>query len=265
MYEFQYARPGNITDAAKLLAEDEANQPLAGGQTLIPTLKQRLNAPGTLIDLSGVNELTSITRESNAIIIGAMATHAAVAANSTVHDAIPALAKLADGIGDPQVRNVGTIGGSLANNDPAADYPSAALALNATIRTSKREIHADDYFQGFFMTALEPGELIASISFPIPETAAYGRFEQRASRYPMVGVFVARSAAGIRAAVTGAGQEGVFRCAELEAALSSDFSAKSAKATKVPADNLMSDLHASPEYRAALIPIMASRAIEGSV
>jgi carbon-monoxide dehydrogenase medium subunit len=265
MYEFQYTKPSTVADASAVLSADEANQPLAGGQTLIPTLKQRLNAPGTLVDLAGIGDLTGIAREGDTIVIGAMTTHATVAANSTIRDAIPALAKLAGGIGDPQVRNIGTIGGSLANNDPAADYPSAALALNATIRTSNREIAADDYFQGFFTTALEPGELIVSVAFPIPKQAAYGRFEQRASRYPMVGVFVTKTAAGVRAAVTGAGQDGVFRCAELEAALTQDFSAKAVEAVKVPADNLMSDLHASAEYRAALIPIMASRAIAGTV
>lgn len=265
MYEFQYAKPATVTAASELLGADDDNQPLAGGQTLIPTLKQRLNAPGTLIDLSGISELTGVRREDSAIIIGAMTTHTSVATDQNVRDAIPALAKLAGGIGDPQVRNIGTIGGSLANNDPAADYPSAALALDAIIQTNKREIAAQDYFRGFFATALEPGELILSVAFPIPDKAAYGRFEQRASRYPMVGVFVAKSARGIRVAVTGAGQDGVFRCTELEAALSRDFSAKTAKAVEVPSDNLMSDLHASAGYRAALIPIMASRAIESSV
>jgi carbon-monoxide dehydrogenase medium subunit len=264
MYAFQYAKPATVAEAGSLLAVDEGNQPLAGGQTLIPTLKQRLNAPATLVDLSGIKELSGITRQGDAIIIGAMTTHATVATDPIVVDAIPALARLAGGIGDPQVRNVGTIGGSLANNDPAADYPSAALALAATIKTNKREIAADDYFQGFFATALEPGELVVSVSFPIPEFAAYGRFEQRASRYPMVGVFVAKSTAGVRAAVTGAGQEGVFRCAELEAALTRDFTADAAQSVAVPAENLMGDLHASAEYRAALIPIMASRAIAGN-
>lgn len=265
MYKFQFTRPTSLAEASAIVAADEANQPLAGGQTLIPTLKQRLNAPGTLVDLAGIDALTGITRDGDAIVIGAMTSHATVAADAGVREAIPALAKLAGGIGDPQVRNIGTIGGSLANNDPAADYPSAALALGATIRTTTREIAADDYFQGFFATALEPGELIVSVSFPIPEVAAYGRFEQRASRYPMVGVFVVKATSGVRAAVTGAGQDGVFRCAELEAALGGDFSAKAAAGITVPADGLMSDLHASADYRAALIPIMASRAIEGTV
>ncbi len=265
MYEFQYARPATIAEASAILSADDANQPLAGGQTLIPTLKQRLNAPGTLVDLTGIGDLTGIVRDGNALVIGAMMTHAAVAADPVVRDSLPALAKLAGGIGDPQVRNIGTIGGSLANNDPAADYPSAALALGATIRTTNREIAADDYFQGFFATALEPGELIVTVSFPVPDFAAYGRFEQRASRYPMVGVFIAKTASGVRAAVTGAGQDGVFRCAELEAPLTDDFSAKAAADVKVPASDLLSDLHASAEYRAALIPIMASRAIEGTV
>ena len=265
MYEFQYARPTSLDEAAQLLAADEANQPLAGGQTLIPTLKQRLNAPGTLVDLAGIGDLTGINRDGDAIVIGAMTAHATVAADPAVREAIPALAKLAGGIGDPQVRNIGTIGGSLANNDPAADYPAAVLALGATIRTTAREIAADDYFQGFFATALEPGELIVSVSFPVPDFAAYGRFEQRASRYPMVGVFVARNGSGVRATVTGAGQDGVFRCSELEAALSAEFSAQAAAGVSVPADDLMSDLHAGADYRAALIPIMASRAIEGTV
>jgi carbon-monoxide dehydrogenase medium subunit len=262
MYEFRYAKPSTVADAANLLVADDTNQPLAGGQTLIPTLKQRLNAPGILVDLSDIDELTGITRSGNAIIIGAMTTHATVAADDIVAEAIPALAKLAGGIGDPQVRNNGTIGGSLANNDPAADYPCAALALVATIKTNRREIIADDFFQGFFTTALEPAELIVSVSFPVPEQAAYGRFEQRASRYPMVGVFVAKTGSGVRAAVTGAGQNGVFRCQELEASISQEFSAKAASAVKVPTDDLMSDLHASAEYRASLISIMAARAIE---
>jgi aerobic carbon-monoxide dehydrogenase medium subunit len=262
MYEFQYAKPSTVADAASLLAADDTNQPLAGGQTLIPTLKQRLNAPGTLVDLSGIDELTGVTRDANAIVIGAMTTHASVAADGNVREAIPALARLASGIGDPQVRNSGTIGGSLANNDPAADYPCAALALGATVRTNKREIGADGFFQGFFTTALEPGELIVSVSFPVPVQAAYGRFEQRASRYPMVGVFVAQTESGARAAVTGAGQNGVFRCQELEASISREFSAAAASSVKVPSDDLTSDLHASAEYRASLISIMAARAIE---
>lgn len=262
MYTFQYAKPQTTADALEVLAADETNQPLAGGQTLIPTIKQRLNAPGTLVDLSGIAGLSGITQGDGGIVIGAMTTHAAVAADPTIAKAIPALAKLAGGIGDPQVRNVGTIGGSLANNDPAADYPSAVLALDATIKTTNRDIPAGEYFQGFFTTALAPGELIVSVTFPIPEHAAYGRFEQRASRYPMVGVFVAKTASGVRAAVTGAGQEGVFRCAEMEAALTQDFSAKAAAAVTVPHHGLMSDLHASAEYRAALIPIMAARALD---
>jgi len=262
MYEFQYNKPSTLDDAVSLLAADDANQPLAGGQTLIPTLKQRLNAPGTVVDLSGIAELTGIARDGSTITIGAMTTHATVAADETVIKAIPALARLAGGIGDPQVRNSGTIGGSLANNDPAADYPSAALALSATIKTNQRDIATDDFFQGFFATALQPAELIVSISFPIPVQAAYGRFEQRASRYPLVGVFVAKTDAGVRAAVTGAGQNGVFRCQDLEDALSREFAASAAAATKVPADDLMSDLHASAEYRASLISIMAARAIE---
>lgn len=263
MYDFKFAKPTSISDATSLLAADETNQPLAGGQTLIPTIKQRLNAPGTLVDLSGIAELTGIRREGNTIVIGAATTHASVAASDVVREAIPALAKLAGGIGDPQVRNIGTIGGSIANNDPAADYPSAVLSLGATVRTTSRKMHADDYFQGFFTTALEPGELVVSVAFPIPEQAAYARFEQRASRYPMVGVFVTRTSDGPRVAVTGAGQDGVFRCSDIETALAKDFSQAAAEAVKIPADGLMSDLHARAEYRAALIPIMAGRAIAG--
>jgi aerobic carbon-monoxide dehydrogenase medium subunit len=264
MYEFDFISPTTIQDAAKALADqDGMGQVIAGGQTLLPTLKQRLAQPSVLVDLSGIAGLDSIQQSGNIITIGAMTAHAAVATDNTVRKAIPALAQLAGGIGDPQVRNLGTIGGSLANNDPAADYPSAVLALDATIVTDRRSIAADDYFQGFFTTALEPDEIITAIAFPIPDAAAYGRFEQRASRYPLVGVFLAKAAAGTRVAVTGAGSNGVFRCPELEDALASNWSPDAVRGILVPADALMSDMHGSAAYRAALIPVMAERALRG--
>ena len=263
MYQFEYVRPQSLAEAVSVLQAGDGNaQLLAGGQTLLPTMKQRLNAPSHLVDLSAIEDLRAVSADTNTLTIGAMTSHAAVAANTDVRKAIPTLAKLAGGIGDPQVRNLGTIGGSLANNDPAADYPAAALALGATIRTDRREISADDYFQGFFTTALEEDEIIVSISFPIPEFAGYGRFEQRASRYPLVGVFVARTAGEVRVAVTGAGQDGVFRASEIEAALAEEFSAAALNGIRLPHDDLLSDLHGSNEYRAALITVMAQRAIE---
>ncbi|MCB1546291.1 MAG: FAD binding domain-containing protein [Hyphomicrobiaceae bacterium] len=260
MYGFSYQRPRSIADAVAALASEEA-RPLAGGQTLIPTLKQRLARHETLVDLSGLAELKGVHTDGKAVGIGAMTTHAAVAASAEVRAAIPALAALAEAIGDPQVRNAGTIGGSLANNDPAADYPAAVLALGATIVTNKRNIAADDYFTGLFSTALEPGELITAVGFPVPRRAGYAKMAQRASRYALVGVFVAETTAGVRVAVTGAGGSGVYRSKELEAALASNFAAAALSGVTVPAGDLLSDLHASAEYRAALIPVIAERAL----
>ena len=233
---------------------------MAGGMTLLPTLKQRLAAPSDVIDLAGASGLSGIS-VSGGVTIGAMTTHAAVAGSTDVKGALPALAGLAEGIGDPQVRNRGTIGGSIANNDPAADYPAACLALGATIKTDRREIAADDFFNGLFETALAEDEVITAVSFPTAEKAVYIKFPNPASRYALVGVFVAKTAAGVRVAVTGAGDSGVFRASALEQALSSNFSASALNGVAVSADGLMSDIHASAEYRAHLITTMAKRAV----
>ncbi|MEO0809372.1 MAG: xanthine dehydrogenase family protein subunit M [Pseudomonadota bacterium] len=267
MYDFDYLRAGSVAEAASALAATPNAKLLAGGQTYLPTLKQRLANPSCLIDLGGIGELKSIEKDGTALVIGAMATHAEVAVSPIVREALPGLAGLAGGIGDPQVRHNGTIGGSLANNDPAADYPSAALALNATIVTNKREIVADDYFQGIFTTALEDDEIITQIRFPLPDFAGYAKQEQRASRYPLVGVFVARlgSSGEIRVAVTGAGNDGVFRVDGIEKALAANFSADAAKSVAVASAALMGDMHGSAEYRAHLIPVLAGRAVAAGV
>jgi aerobic carbon-monoxide dehydrogenase medium subunit len=261
MYAFDYSRPATIADAVKAYAADPEAKLLAGGQTLIPTMKQRLASPSTLVDLSGIRELKAIMREANSITIGAMVTHDAVARNADVRAAIPALAALAGGIGDPAVRNAGTLGGSVANNDPAADYPSALLALGASVSTNKRVIHADQFFNGMFSTALEPGEVILAVSFPIPKRAAYSKFEQRASRYALVGVFVADTATGVRCAVTGCGANGVFRVPEIEQALAANWSAAALAGVKVAASGIMGDIHGGAQYRAAMVPVIAARAV----
>ncbi|NBS48418.1 MAG: xanthine dehydrogenase family protein subunit M, partial [Betaproteobacteria bacterium] len=238
--------------------------PLAGGQTLLASMKLRLANPEKLIDLGGIAELSGIRKEGNAIVIGAMTRHADVANSAEVKAAIPALAALAGQIGDRQVRAMGTLGGSVANNDPAACYPSAVLGLGATVHTTKRKIAADDFFQGMFTTALEDGELITAISFPIPKRAAYIKFKQTASRFALIGVFVAQTDAGVRVAVTGGGN-GVFRHAGLEAALKADFSVKAAAGVKVSEEGLSSDLHASAAYRANLIGVMTQRAVAAAL
>jgi carbon-monoxide dehydrogenase medium subunit len=261
MYQFTYHRPDSVSAAVSQLAADSEAKALAGGQTLLPTMKQRLAAPSAIVDLAKIAGLAGVSREGDAIVIGAMTRHADVATNATVHQAIPALAELAEGIGDPQVRNKGTIGGSLANNDPAADYPAAALALGATIVTNKREIAADAFFKGLFETALEPGELITKVRFPIPQKAAYQKFPNPASRYALVGVFVAKTAGGVRVAVTGAGSNGVFRATAIESALVSNFSAGALAGVSVPASGLNSDIHADAAYRAHLIGVLAKRAV----
>ncbi|MEL6290435.1 MAG: xanthine dehydrogenase family protein subunit M [Pseudomonadota bacterium] len=263
MYSFDYAKPGSLHDVG-VLTNDEAVF-LAGGQTLIPTLKQRLNAPGTLLDLSGVPELRGIHAENGAVGIGAMMTHDEVANSADVQAHIPALAKLAGNIGDPQVRNRGTLGGSIANNDPAADYPAAMLALGAVIMTNKRQLTADEFFSGMFETALEPGELITSVGIPVPDAAAYAKFEQRASRYALVGVFVAKTGDDVRVAVTGAGANGVFRATEIETALKANFTPEAAKGAALGGGDLMGDLHGSAEYRGAMVPVMASRAVAAAI
>jgi carbon-monoxide dehydrogenase medium subunit len=260
MYAFEYHHPDSVSAAVAALANEDAKL-LAGGQTLIPTMKQRLAAPNAIIDLTQVAELAGISKQGDAIEIGAMTRHADVEASAVVKGAIPALATLAGLIGDPAVRNRGTIGGSIANNDPAADYPAAALALGATIVTNTREIAAGDFFTGLFETALEPAEIIVKVSFPIPEKAAYVKFRNPASRYALVGVFVAKTAAGVRVTVTGAGSNGVFRVPDFEAALDKSFAPAALDGLSVPASGLSSDLHADADYRAHLIGVLAKRAV----
>ena len=260
MHDFNYHKTSNIEEAVNVHMGAEDGTYMAGGQTLLPTLKQRLAAPTDIIDIAGVTELNTIT-VSDDVSLGSMATHASVANSSEVSSAIPALATLAAGIGDPQVRNRGTIGGSVANNDPAADYPAACLALNATITTNRRKIVADDFFTGMFETALEENELITSVSFPKPDKAAYMKFPNPASRYAIVGVFVALFGTDVRVAVTGAGDNGVFRPTEIENALSSSFTASALDDTTISPDDLLSDIHAQSDYRASLIITMAKRAV----
>jgi carbon-monoxide dehydrogenase medium subunit len=258
MYNFNYHKPQSLAEAAKLGAGEEAKF-LAGGMTLIPTLKQRLAKPSDLVDLAKIGELKGIKRDGNAVVIGAMTRHVEVA-NSDVVKAIPALTHLADGIGDPQVRNRGTIGGSIANNDPAADYPAALLGLGATVITNKRKITADDFFKGMFETALAPDEIVTAVSFPIPEKAGYAKFPNPASRYAIVGVFVAKTGGSARVAVTGAAPS-VFRQKDMEAALAKSFTPDAVAAIKQSASGLNSDIHASAEYRAHLVTVMAKRAV----
>ncbi|MFI5445146.1 FAD binding domain-containing protein [Polaromonas sp. UC242_47] len=258
MYAFTLERPATTADAAKLAAAGA--QPLAGGQTLLASMKLRLSSPEQLADLSGIKELVGIKRDGNAFVIGAMTRHADVAIHAELKAALPALADLAGNIGDRQVRAMGTLGGSVANNDPSACYPSAVLALGATIHTTSRKIAADDFFLGMFATALNEGELITAISFPIPKRAAYMKFKQPASRFALVGVFIAQFDAGVRVAVTGA-SNGVFRHTGLEAALSKSFTPESAAAVNIDATDLNSDIHATAAYRANLISVQAQRGV----
>lgn len=258
MYAFTLEQPKTLADAKRLTGGGA--QALAGGQTLIASLKQRLAQPGALVDLGGVAELRGIRREGNSLVIGAMTRHEEVATSADVKSSIPGLAALAGGIGDRQVRAMGTIGGSVANNDPAACYPSAVLALGATIVTDKREIKADDFFQGLYSTALDSGELITAIRFPIPKKAAYAKFRQPASRFALVGVFVALTDGGARVAITGAGN-GVFRHAGLEVALGKGFTPEAVQGVAIDASQLNGDLHASAEYRAQLIRVQTQRAV----
>jgi carbon-monoxide dehydrogenase medium subunit len=261
MYAFNYHRPTSVDDAVKLLADSEAKI-LAGGHTLLPTMKQRLASPTALIDLGGLrDQLSGINEEAGGVTIGAMTRHGEVAESEIVKRVIPALAGMAALIGDPAVRSRGTIGGSVANNDPAADYPAASVALGATIRTNKREIKAADFFTGLFETALQDGEIITAVHFPKPEKAGYEKFRNPASRYAMVGVFVAKTAEGPRVAVTGAGANGVFRVTAFEQALVSNFNAEAIKSLKVSPEGLSSDMHADATYRAHLIGVMARRAL----
>jgi carbon-monoxide dehydrogenase medium subunit len=277
MYNFEFHRPTTVDEAANFLKAEDAKL-LAGGQTLLPTMKQRLASPSHLIDIGGVTGLSSIEHKGGSLVlntagggttlrggtltIGALARHAEVAESPEAKDAIPAIALLAAGIGDPAVRNRGTIGGSIANNDPAADYPAACLALGATIVTNKREISADEFFTGLFETALAADEMILRVVFPAPGRAAYAKFRNPASRYAIVGVFVAERQGEVRVAVTGAGQSGVFRLPALEKALSDRFDASAIANVRVDPSNLISDIHAAADYRAHLIGVMARRAVQ---
>ena len=258
MYAFTLERPTTTADASKLAASGA--KPLAGGQTLLASMKLRLSSPEQLADLGGIKELVGIKREGDAFVIGAMTRHADVAIHAELKAAIPALADLAANIGDRQVRAMGTLGGSLANNDPAACYPSAVLALGATIHTTQRKISADDFFTGMFSTALNDGELITAVSFPAPKRAAYMKFKQAASRFALVGVFVAQTDAGVRVAVTGAASC-VFRHKGLEDALGKSFTPQAAAAVKIDASDLNADIHASAAYRANLISVQTQRAV----
>jgi carbon-monoxide dehydrogenase medium subunit len=258
MHNFDFVKPSTIADAVKAMGQDGA-QALSGGQTLIPTMKQRLAAPATLVSLTGIAEMQGVCTGDGGLHIGAATPHAVVAREAAKH--YPALAALAGGIGDPAVRNRGTIGGSLANNDPAACYPSAVLGSGATVVTNSRRIAADDYFQGLFSTALNEGEIITSVVFPIPEKAAYVKFLQPASRFALTGVFVAKFKDGVRVAVTGASNDGVFRWAEAEAALSANFSAAAIAGLAVDSRQMISDLHGSGGYRANLVKVLTGRAV----
>jgi carbon-monoxide dehydrogenase medium subunit len=259
MYNFEFAKPSSIADAVEALGQDEA-QALGGGQTLLPTMKQRLAAPATLVSLTGISEMVGVcVNDAGEVCIGGATPHAVVAREAAAH--YPALAAMANRIGDPAVRNRGTIGGSLANNDPSACYPAAALGSGATIKTNARDIAADDYFLGMFETALDEGEIITEVRFPVPQTAHYQKFVQPASRFALVGVFVATYADGVRVAVTGASSDGVFRWAEAEAALNGDFSTGAVDGLSAPEGDMISDLHGSGAYRAHLVKVLTGRAV----
>jgi aerobic carbon-monoxide dehydrogenase medium subunit len=260
MSHLAYHRPASAADAARLAAGDPDAKLLAGGQSIVPSLKLGLLAPSALIDLAGIPELRGIRLQGRTLSIGAMTTHAAVAQSPEVRSSIPALARLAEGIGDRQVRNRGTAGGSLANSDPAADYPAAALGLGATLRTTRRAIPADAFFKGLFETALEPGELLTAIDFPVPDRAAYVKHPQPASRFALVGVFLAQTGGAVRVAVTGAGPC-VFRVKALEDALTRRFAPESLAGIALAADDLSGDIHGSAEYRAHLVPVLARQAV----
>lgn len=264
MRDFQFHRPSTVAQAKQLLQSTEAGKLLGGGQSFLPVLKLDMAQPSDLISLAGVTELRGIRSDGQQVTIGAFTTHAEVAASLDVRAKIPGLAKLADGIGDPQVRNRGTLGGSLAHADPAADYPAAILGLSATINTDRRTIAADAFFTGLFETALEPDEIIVSVSFPIPERSAYGKFASHASRYAVVGVMVAKFASGVRVGVTGAGPS-AFRWKDAEAALTARFSPDAISGLSYPSDELTSTPEASAEYRAHLIPVITRRAIQAAL
>jgi len=262
MHAFQYHRPSSLNDASSL-AKGEARL-LAGGQSLVQAMKLRLSSPPAIVDLGTIKDLSGIKVSGSEVTVGAMTRHAEVAGSAEVKKAIPALAALASMIGDRQVRAMGTIGGSLANNDPAADYPAAVLGLGATITTNKRKIAADDFFKGLYETALQAGEIITSISFPVPRRAGYAKFKNQASRFAIVGVFVCDAASGTRVAVTGAGPC-VFRQKDMEKALAAKFDPSSVAGIKQSPQGLNSDLHASADYRAHLVTVMAKRAVEAAI
>ena len=261
MHNFDLVKPSSVADAVKALKADGA-QALSGGQTLLPTMKQRLAAPDVLVSLTGIAELQGVCMDGGALVVGGATPHAVVAKDAAKY--YPALAALVGGIGDPAVRNRGTIGGSLANNDPSACYPAAALGSGATIVTNTRKIAADDYFQGMFTTALNEGEIIIGVHFPIPEKAAYVKFDQPASRFALTAVFVAKFADGVRVAVTGASENGVFRWTEAEKALSGNFSAAAVAGLSVPAKGMIADLHGSAAYRANLVKVLTGRAVSAA-
>ena len=263
MYDFEYCRPASVDDVAAMLSARSDFKLLAGGMSLIPTLKLRLARYSGLVDLGGIEGLIGIKRDGDAIVIGAMTPHALVAASTEVARAIPALASLAGGIGDPLVRNCGTIGGSIAYADPAADYPAGVLGLGATVLTNRRRIVADDFFTGLFETALHPDEIITAVSFPVPQAAAYAKLPQPASRFALVGVFVAQTAGGVRVAVTGAAPS-VFRFSQAEAALTRRFEAAALDGIALAADGLNSDIHGSTEYRAHCVGVMMKRAVQAA-
>lgn len=262
MYAFEYLKPGSLAEASALLAEHPDGKFLSGGHTLLPAMKLRLAGPSALVDLNGIAELRGIERKGDAVVIGALMRHREVADSDVVKAAIPCLAAIVGTIGDPAVRHRGTIGGSIANNDPSADYAAAAMALGATIVTDKRRIAADDFFQGLFTTALEDGEIVAAVEFPIPKRMGYQKFRNPASRYALCAVCVAETASGeIRVSVIGAGANGVFRMSAMEEALKADFSPEALKSIAVPQDEMASDIHADQEYRAHLVGVMARRAV----
>ena len=261
MYDFSHQKVSSVAGAVAAIQNAEDGKFIAGGQTMLPTMKHRLASPSDLIDLGGITELNGINVDGDVVIIGAMTTHAAVAASSEVQNTIPALAQLAGNIGDPAVRNRGTIGGSIANNDPAADYPAAVIALDAVVKTSKREIPGNEFFTGMFETALEEDEIITAVMFSKPDVAAYIKFENPASRYAIVGVFVARAGDSVRVGITGA-TPCAHRGIKLEESLNADFSGKAIEGVEIPVEKMNSDIHASAEYRAHLVKVMAKRAVE---
>jgi len=265
MHAFDYRRPTNVREAGAVLKDSPGAKLLAGGQTLIPAMKLRLNRPDCIIDLGGISGLDSINREDNTLLVGAMTTHAAIASSKDVSSLIPGLAHLADSIGDPQVRNRGTIGGSLANNDPAADWPAGVLALNAMLRTNKRTIKADEFFRGLFATDLAEDEILTEIVFEAPKRFAYAKFPNPASRFALVGVAVAQLAGDVRVVVTGAGINGVFRVRAMEAALSKSFVPEATRGAKIDMASLTRDMHADADYRAHLIAVMAERAVKAAL